>query len=107
MSSLGKTRHLLVSGLIGSWVGQVPVCFLFSIFWRNDIIGKSFQNTRISLDILNIGLFWGMSVGYGLHALCLCLCLTNFINWEQCAEEAKERNKRESTEKDEESFSNI
>jgi len=69
----------------------VPVCFLFSIFWRNDIIG----------------LFWGMSVGYGLHAACLCLCLTNFINWEQCAEEAKERNKRESNEKDEESFSNI
>ena len=41
VSSLGKTRHLLVSGLIGSWVGQVPVCFLFSIFWRNDIIGRS------------------------------------------------------------------
>ena len=58
-------------------------------------------------EILNEGLFWGMSVGYGLHAACLCLCLTNFINWEQCAEEAKERNKRESTEKDEESFSNI
>ena len=41
VSSLGKTRHLLVSGLIGSWLGQVPVCFIFSTFWRNDIIGKT------------------------------------------------------------------
>ena len=48
-----------------------------------------------------------MSVGYGLHAVCLCLCLTNFINWEECAEEARERNKRESASKDEEAFSNV
>ena len=41
VSSLGKTRHLLVSGLLGSWVGQVPACFICSMFWRNDIIGKA------------------------------------------------------------------
>ena len=46
-------------------------------------------------------------VGYGLNAVCLFLCLTNFINWEECAEEARERNKRESASKDEEAFSNI
>eukprot|EP00092_Neocalanus_flemingeri_P022911 GFUD01024839.1.p2 GENE.GFUD01024839.1~~GFUD01024839.1.p2 ORF type:complete len:142 (-),score=27.10 GFUD01024839.1:76-501(-) len=82
VSSLGKTKHLLVSGLIGSWVGQVPVCFLFSTFWRNDIIG----------------LFWGMAVGYALHAACLAVCLTLIIDWQQCAEEAQARNKSEEPE---------
>ena len=54
------------------------------------------------------GLFWGMCVGYGLHAVCLCLCLTHVIDWEQCAEEARMRNKREeSTAEDEESFKNL
>jgi len=77
VSSLGKTRHLLVSGLVGSWLGQVPICFLFSTFWRNDIIG----------------LFWGMAAGYGLHAACLALCLTTIIDWDQCAQEASSRNR--------------
>ena len=53
------------------------------------------------------GLFCGMSVGYGLHAVCLCLCLTSIIDWEQCAEEANQRNKiEESKVIDEESGSN-
>jgi len=82
VSSLGKTRHLLVSGLIGSWAGQVPVCFLFAKFWRNDILG----------------LFWGMSVGYGLHAFCLAICLTVIIDWNKCVEEAKKRNQSEEPE---------
>jgi len=82
VASLGKTRHLLVSGLIGSWVGQVPVCFIISAFWRNDIIG----------------LFWGMAVGYFLHAACLAVCLVFIIDWQQCVEEAKARNKSEERE---------
>lgn len=77
VASLGKTRHLLVSGLLGSWLGQVPACVLFSMFWRNDIIG----------------LFWGMATGYALHSLCLLLCLTNIIDWSQCVDEAQARNR--------------
>jgi len=75
--SLGKTRHVLVSGLIGSWVGQVPACLLISKFWLDDIVG----------------LFWGMAIGYGLHCLALIICLTLLISWRECAEEAQKRNK--------------
>jgi Na+-driven multidrug efflux pump len=40
VASLGKTKHVLISGLVGSWLGQVPACVLFSKFWRSDIIGR-------------------------------------------------------------------
>ena len=43
VSSLGKTRHLLVSGLIGSWLGQVPTCLLFTRLWRDDMTGSASQ----------------------------------------------------------------
>lgn len=75
--SLGKTRHILVCGLIGSWIGQVPACLLISKFWQDDIVG----------------LFWGMAIGYGLHCLALIVCLTILISWEECVEEAQKRNK--------------
>jgi len=75
-ASLGKTRHVLASGLLGSWLGQVPACVLISKYWRDDVIG----------------LFWGMVLGYLLHCLALVVCLTLLIDWAGCAREAQARN---------------
>ena len=41
-----------------------------------------------------------MAVGYGVHAACLALCLTCIIDWQQCAEEARSRNKSEEKEEE-------
>jgi len=83
--SLGKTRHILVCGLFGSWIGQVPACLIISQFWQDDIVG----------------LFWGMAIGYGLHCLALIVCLTFLISWTECAEEAQKRNKSSEAEGEE------
>jgi len=37
--AMGRTKTVLIIGLIGSWLGQVPGVFLFTIFWRHDLVG--------------------------------------------------------------------
>ena len=59
-SAMGKARVVLIMGLIGSWVGQVPGVFIAVNFWRRDLVG----------------LYTGMAAGYGL----LCLLFVVFIS---------------------------
>ena len=58
VSSLGKTRHLLVSGLIGSWLGQVPICLLFTRLWRNDMTGQYQSRLSQTVTMLYRSVLW-------------------------------------------------
>ena len=46
--SIGKAKAVLIVGLIGSWLGQVPGVLLLTFLWRRDLVG----------------LFTGMAAGY-------------------------------------------
>jgi hypothetical protein len=37
--AMGRTRAVLVIGLIGSWAGQVPGVFALVYLWRKDLVG--------------------------------------------------------------------
>lgn len=72
--SMGRTREVLVLGLIGSWGGQVPGVLLCTRLWRNDLYG----------------LYSGVACGYLL--LCgLYLVLILRTNWQRFADEARAR----------------
>ena len=72
--AMGRTRAILIVGLVGSWVGQVPAVLLCVNFWRRDLVG----------------VYTGVSIGYGLVSALLfgLIFLTDFGKY---AREAQER----------------
>lgn len=48
--SMGRTRLILMTGVIGSWVGQVPCVFACVYLWKDSLVG----------------LYTGVALGYGL-----------------------------------------
>ena len=37
--AMGRTKTVLIIGLIGSWAGQIPGVFLLVNFWKRDLVG--------------------------------------------------------------------
>ena len=72
--SMGRTRDVLILGLIGSWGGQVPAVLLLVRFWREDLVA----------------VYTGIALGYGLLVI-LYLVLVLRSDWEAYAREALER----------------
>ena len=48
--AMGRTQAVFWMGLVASWGAQVPAVFLFTTFWRDDLVG----------------LYTGMAVGYAV-----------------------------------------
>eukprot|EP00854_Cymbomonas_tetramitiformis_P014638 gene14638-17293_t len=48
--AMGRTKEVLIMGLVGSWVGQVPGVLLCTQLWRKDLVG----------------LYTGVAAGYAL-----------------------------------------
>eukprot|EP00192_Tetraselmis_astigmatica_P005619 CAMPEP_0117672028 /NCGR_PEP_ID=MMETSP0804-20121206/13674_1 /TAXON_ID=1074897 /ORGANISM="Tetraselmis astigmatica, Strain CCMP880" /LENGTH=514 /DNA_ID=CAMNT_0005480579 /DNA_START=50 /DNA_END=1594 /DNA_ORIENTATION=+ len=72
--AMGRSATVLLVGLVGSWVGQVPGVLLGVFAWRRDLVG----------------LFSGVALGY----LLLCLLLAAIIactDWHKYAAEAAQR----------------
>jgi MATE family multidrug resistance protein len=88
--SCGRTQVVLWTGVVGSWVAQVPAVLLCTKFYRDDLYG----------------LFMGVTCGYcALDILLLGVVYTT--DWEFSAQEAKRRSEEamvntEMTELDEE-----
>lgn len=70
----GRSRAVFYAGLVGSWVGQVPLVILCTKYWRKDLVG----------------LYTGVSAGYGLLFIILIL-YTWRIDWEKVVQEARAR----------------
>lgn len=69
--SMGRTRTVLVLGLVGSWVGQVPAVFLLVSYWQRNLFA----------------LYTGVALGYAL--LCLCLLIVIITSdWDFYAQQA-------------------
>lgn len=74
--TMGRPKLVMTLNIIGSWGGQVPAVILFSKLYKG---GKPI-----------VGVFWGVSIGYGL----LDLGFMYFIlssNWAQLSREAVAR----------------
>ena len=70
----GRTRTVLIAGLGGSWLGQVPVAFLLLKCWE-----KSLRSVYL-----------GVAAGYGLLCVLLALSLA-CLDWEAVSAEAQAR----------------
>eukprot|EP00038_Savillea_parva_P007531 m.170802 g.170802 ORF g.170802 m.170802 type:complete len:503 (+) comp13292_c0_seq1:248-1756(+) len=76
LMTMGRPKLVMTLNIIGSWGGQVPAVILFSKLYKG---GKPI-----------VGVFWGVSIGYGL----LDLGFMYFIlssNWAQLSREAVAR----------------
>eukprot|EP00929_Paragymnodinium_shiwhaense_P111760 TRINITY_DN80048_c0_g1_i1.p1 TRINITY_DN80048_c0_g1~~TRINITY_DN80048_c0_g1_i1.p1 ORF type:complete len:515 (+),score=102.74 TRINITY_DN80048_c0_g1_i1:188-1732(+) len=73
-TSAGYASTGFYAGLVGSWVGQVPCVFLFTKYWRDDLVG----------------LYWGTTAGYALLVVILLVAIMR-IDWEDAAEAARQR----------------
>jgi Na+-driven multidrug efflux pump len=74
LMTTGRTRAVLLVGLAGSWLGQVPAVFLLLRFWRKALSA----------------VYLGVSVGYGLLCILLATTLCR-LDWEAVAAEAAAR----------------
>eukprot|EP00051_Salpingoeca_urceolata_P016031 m.211103 g.211103 ORF g.211103 m.211103 type:complete len:511 (-) comp18571_c0_seq3:335-1867(-) len=72
--AMGRTTAVLLVGLVGSWIGQVPGVVLATKYWRNDLVG----------------LYTGAACGYGLVCV-LLLAVIQTSDWQRYADEARER----------------
>merc|ERR1719453_777965 len=71
---MGRTSTVFYAGLVGSWVGQVPLVLICTKFWRDDLVG----------------LYTGVALGYLLLVLLLSVAIV-LIDWDQVVEEARVR----------------
>jgi len=72
--AMGRAKVVLVAGLIGSWVGQVPAVILCTRYWRNDLVG----------------LYTGVAIGYTL-LLVIYGGIVITSDWQKHADEARMR----------------
>ena len=72
--SMGRTKTVLIVGLIGSWIGQVPGVYLLTKFWKADLVA----------------LFTGMGVGYAIICIMYIVSIAR-TDWSKAAMEAQER----------------
>lgn len=75
-AAMGKTKVIFYAGFAGSWLGQVPCAFLAITYWRKDVIG----------------LYTGVSIGYGLLCALLLLVIA-CTGFDSAIEEARQRNR--------------
>ena len=74
LMTTGRTRAVLLVGLAGSWLGQVPVVFLLLRLWQRTLSA----------------VYLGVSFGYGLLCVLLATTLCR-LDWEAVAAEAAVR----------------
>ena len=74
LMTTGRTRAVLLVGLAGSWVGQVPAVFLLIRLWQRTLLA----------------VYLGVSFGYGLLCVLLATTLCR-LDWEGVAAEAAAR----------------
>merc|ERR1712070_499017 len=73
--AMKRAKEVLIVGVIGSWVGQVPLVVLLVKVWRNDLVA----------------LYTGCALGYGL----VCILLFGIVvrtDWDYYAAAAKYAN---------------
>lgn len=74
LMSMGRTRTVLVVGLLGSWAGQVPAVAFFLNVWQRSLCA----------------VYLGVSFGYALLCVLLFAVLTT-IDWAAVSAEAQQR----------------
>lgn len=74
LMTTGRTRAVLLVGLAGSWLGQVPAVFLLLRLWQRTLSA----------------VYLGVSFGYGLLCVLLATTLCR-LDWEAVAAEAAAR----------------
>merc|ERR1719152_427804 len=74
LMTTGRTRTVLVVGVIGSWCGQVPIVALLVSFWQRSLCA----------------VYLGVSAGYLLLCALLSLSLLR-LDWDLLAREAEAR----------------
>jgi hypothetical protein len=72
--AMGRPRTVLVTGLVGSWAGQVPAVALLVAFWQRSLSA----------------VFLGVALGYGLLCMLLAVAILR-ADWSALACEAAER----------------